>query len=1100
MPLSPLLPEVDEDIDKFYVQPKMTVSRINKRISGSSLFKGKEVSSISQVLKNRKVKNIYIQGNIGIGKTTYSKKITLDWCKHIEQIHAIPKDEKDNENCNVTTACDGIDFDFLFHINLKENDNESDVKQMIEKNIISQMSYLHIHKYDDIFLSTILDKERCFFILDGFDEWTHPETESYKPSQGAIPDRCTGDRCVYLTLARPWKLNQVSLKDSEIDVLIEITGVENPNDLVRKVINSLNNEECEEEKQRNADEFILATTHLTDLKTNPMIAILLVCVWYESLRLPESLCGIYTTMVKMFLNTNKTDIGQESDRTSHTLPKCFGSFEWSALEITILDHLGKLAFETLFPKDSSNKQIVFSKNTVHNCLKNLKEICLSAGLLTEYKIHVYNKRCSQFSFIHETIQEFLAVFHLAFHVEQQSDFFTRIKFDDGITYEFSRLFRFFCGLNPLMANSVSLHFRQKVEQLIVTWALSSTCSVWFRPVQQFVIALQNMLNDGYKESIQGEQTDFSLNLNHVCYSKDLILNTVVQPVEDLTQMNKGKIDTVFWDHGEFCQAVFDIIKSNSNSIKNMFVNAVRETANLNSCSNLQLLEIAENVNTSEINLDLSECKSLKHLGISQENLKLNLDTDKLLYCALACHNLSHGNIATILQASRQLRFLRLRNCSVDKRNKTFCLDLSACSNLEMFYVERSNFTIGLNATNLRECHVKNYDLSIGNITDILNHAVSLEKLLLERCKSSPANFSGVEGLCLDVTKCTRLKTVEICSCANNVIIYTANVRKLILTNYDISQGNILEVIMHSQSLKSLKLAHCTVGQKRVYYKQVVYVDLTECTGLEKLEIKQCAFSVIVKPSNLKSLSLTDYDLLQGDVARALNAAYSLLDLTLKSCIISSTTEESRYGLDLTACRSLEKLIIDDCKFYVTVSTTYLHESYLTRYDLSKGNVLEVLQNSKLLSSLELLNCKTAMERADSRQNDNLEFDLTACCSLEILTISKTDISVNISKPRLRQCRLHKYNFSQGNLFEILTNSTELQIIELVNCYFLSSNQIDRNKQCIDISQCKDICKIVVVDSDVLVAFHKWIIGTEEESFLLTDSGNRNVQCISSLRS
>lgn len=55
----------------------MTVVQVGKNVSNSTSFKRQDVFEI------RKLKNLYIQGNLGMEKSSYSLKMALDWCNHI---------------------------------------------------------------------------------------------------------------------------------------------------------------------------------------------------------------------------------------------------------------------------------------------------------------------------------------------------------------------------------------------------------------------------------------------------------------------------------------------------------------------------------------------------------------------------------------------------------------------------------------------------------------------------------------------------------------------------------------------------------------------------------------------------------------------------------------------------------------------------------------------------------------------------------------------------------------------------------------------------------------------------------------------------------
>lgn len=160
--------DLEEDLHEIYVEPTMNVVLARKTISKNSKEIKGNVLAYEDLFKVEDVRNIYIQGNAGMGKSSFCTKLTLDWCSFVG------RDSQDTEaKKNIT----GLDFDFLFQISLRESNGKvCEVYQMIKKSIINQLSFRQ--KYNDDFLSEILDTERCLIILDGLGEWTHSENGS----------------------------------------------------------------------------------------------------------------------------------------------------------------------------------------------------------------------------------------------------------------------------------------------------------------------------------------------------------------------------------------------------------------------------------------------------------------------------------------------------------------------------------------------------------------------------------------------------------------------------------------------------------------------------------------------------------------------------------------------------------------------------------------------------------------------------------------------------------------------------------------------------------------------------------------------------------
>lgn len=154
----------------------------------------------------------------------------------------------------------------------------------------------------------------------------------------------------------------------------------------------------------------------------PIISILLVCVWYENEALLSSDCSIFCEILKMILEREKVNKWQSNKSLAvdkAQMPKCFHSIKSSEKEKHFLIHLGKLAFETLFPEDGRFPQVVFSDDIVSRYLEeHSKMLAFSVGILTEYRLRSLNQRSSQLSFLQKTFQEFLAALFLAIQTDQ----------------------------------------------------------------------------------------------------------------------------------------------------------------------------------------------------------------------------------------------------------------------------------------------------------------------------------------------------------------------------------------------------------------------------------------------------------------------------------------------------------------------------------------------------------------------------------------------------------------------------------------------------------------------------------------------------------
>lgn len=119
------------------------------------------------------------------------------------------------------------------------------------------------------------------------------------------------------------------------------------------------------------------------------------------------------------------------------------------------DKLAKLAYDGIYHK---NQQIMFSHDEMPNDLDSL-------GLMeSSLKLYVDSGAKKSFNFLHLTIQEFLAAYHiLGFSLDEQVKHFTKYKHTNNIV-----VVRFLAGLSPcLMAQHIQTHcgLREEIESI-----------------------------------------------------------------------------------------------------------------------------------------------------------------------------------------------------------------------------------------------------------------------------------------------------------------------------------------------------------------------------------------------------------------------------------------------------------------------------------------------------------------------------------------------------------------------------------------------------------------------------------------------------------
>lgn len=697
-------------------------------------------------------KNIYIQGEPGIGKTTFATKLVLDWCKLVS-LTQMPLPDNIETTDHLMVISDryfqDIDtlkqFNFLFWISLRDCYDECGIEEIIQNVVVIELN--DSEQYTKEFIEKVLSTEHCLVILDGLDEWIHPKDRSCSRKPQVVPHKRTGGQCTFLSFTRPWKLSVLSMQNVCVDQLFNIYGIVSIHELVKKYVESMNRHS---NVNRDYCDFLNETLELDHLLETPILAVSLLCLWFERNKMPESITQIYCSILEMLGHRSLTYECLEENQ-SDFFPKCFKDKAWCKNNIHLLDCLGSLAFFTLHT-DGDKSSEVFSETTVNTYLKtiDLREQSFSAGILTRHQLPSLNRKKYSYSFLHKTFQEFLAAYYVSTRLTKENALFQILfKF-----YSESResllsidiFFVFVCGLNPCFALEIAEHISSETLSMCKTkwrnYAIDFDLdSHWFAKsrscefMNSCINDVQILLLRGYNESVNNDYKNVDIALKHVTYFDYGCLNS--QPLDILSSLTtcigriKDRIETVMWltkDVPIANKTIFmDILQHSSACLRNvllryddrrglctqclgmdnlkgvelLYLEGLRDTDQICVCcegltapedsrivlQNLFLTQICLIRNMCQIELDITTCINLQSLTIRNSTVVVFVNTKLLKHCDLVWYDLSKGNIATTIIRSDKLEVLSIRLC---KRVLDIAQNLSQKNNLHTLCMENAD--------------------------------------------------------------------------------------------------------------------------------------------------------------------------------------------------------------------------------------------------------------------------------------------------------------------------------------------------------------------------------------------------------------------------
>ncbi|KAH3811093.1 hypothetical protein DPMN_139496 [Dreissena polymorpha] len=390
--VSPLWMGLDKPIFDIFVQPKLSLYNIEK--DGSRTKANKAINKYMDFFySDIKVKRVFVQGDPGIGKSTFLTKLVLDWC-NVVYVH-----NPDNK-ATFTDAKTLKDFQFLFHISLRDAMGQREVTEMIKAQIIDNM-YTGA-KQTKVFelLQQILERETCLITMDGLNEWADHLNQLVIPRIAS-----SHTNCVSIITTRPWRMADERIKCSEIGRLLEIEGITDSEQLIKQTILSL-----QTGNNRTFTDFMTFVNerHFMHFLTSPWLQALIANVWMSKTDVRGSLCEMNCVLLDLLFK--KADATEGSFKHGCSF-ECLSSTRYIKKQLNIFNALANAAFQFTF---SSNKSLTFSEQELRKHLsKTHFQFCLKAGVLTARFISINVAQGLQFSFTHETVQEFLAAFHIA---------------------------------------------------------------------------------------------------------------------------------------------------------------------------------------------------------------------------------------------------------------------------------------------------------------------------------------------------------------------------------------------------------------------------------------------------------------------------------------------------------------------------------------------------------------------------------------------------------------------------------------------------------------------------------------------------------------
>ena len=391
------------DIDQVYT--RLCVIQRETTLAGSKQSKMAHYSDLFSPIGNgNNPKRILLQGETGIGKSTFAKRLAIDWAR-------LGNTETEDKQAAVLRR-----FKLVVFVNLKEVSKCQSLKGVIDNSrlfaredkwlVEGLLSYITNHQ------------DKVLLLLDGYDEY-HSGQESQ------IFDIFSGkelrDCCVLMTsrISKAGELQEFQ------DLLAEITGFSDE-DKLTYITRQLGDKRDARDLYDHLEE-----NELLGLAKVPLLLLFFCTLWKKkhSEGLSKAKTSLYLKIVQHVLSYN------QGKNTSPRFSRVEDNSE-------ILNQIGKLALECLlnddhiFPYGKLSSEVLYEDSVVIGLLQVTE--CTESLQPTE-----------MVSFIHKSIQEFLAAWYVTHKcipdgnlglIEEHTQTLESCR-------EFENVLRFICGLS-----------------------------------------------------------------------------------------------------------------------------------------------------------------------------------------------------------------------------------------------------------------------------------------------------------------------------------------------------------------------------------------------------------------------------------------------------------------------------------------------------------------------------------------------------------------------------------------------------------------------------------------------------------------------------